>query len=142
MEAQTEKSTSLYDTTCKKKVKSTLSQSMAEDTVKILRGTVKLTKAMVGSTVRKLIVDYMLAGFLEIFWKGVVWRFYVFPFSVAQVLKKVGGWVCEGQKMPNQLAYLNWPEHLRRSFCSSSRCACPCMWLCALDFLWRQNHEY
>lgn len=67
MEAQTEKSTSLYDTTCKKKVKSTLSQSVAEDTVKILRGTVKLTKAMVGSTVRKLIVDYMLAGFLEIF---------------------------------------------------------------------------
>lgn len=37
----------------------------------------------------------MLAGFLEIFWKGVVRGFYVFPFSVAQVLNKVGGWVCE-----------------------------------------------
>lgn len=35
-----------------KKVKITLAQSMAEDTVKILRGRVKLTEAMVGSTVR------------------------------------------------------------------------------------------
>lgn len=63
---------------------------MAEDTVKILRGTVKLTKAMVGSTVRNLIVDYMLAGFLEIFCKGVVWRFSV-SFQRSSGVKKGGG---------------------------------------------------
>lgn len=57
-------------------------------------------------------------------------------------------WGCEGgdmgpgHKMSNQQAYLNWPEHLRRSFCFSSGCACPRMWLCALDLVWRENNEY